>query len=105
MHMQNNPQNMQVNPTYHNVVQENIDFLTQRINYATENKIDYKQIILDPGFGFGKNLQHNIELLFNLARFKSFNLPIKTSKMLFEFGHFWVIKNLNTLWTLPEFLT
>ena len=64
MHMQGNPQNMQNNPSYENVTLEIIQYLAQRIKIAHDNNI--VDIIVDPGFGFGKTLEHNFEILNNL---------------------------------------
>ncbi|PJB14121.1 MAG: dihydropteroate synthase [Flavobacteriales bacterium CG_4_9_14_3_um_filter_32_8] len=74
MHMQGTPQTMQENPTYQNVVEEVNQFFTEKLNQLTQ--LGVKDIILDPGFGFGKTLKHNYELLNNLDKFKTFNLPI-----------------------------
>lgn len=76
MHMQGDPQTMQANPHYANVVQEIIDFLQQRIDACVESGIKKSQIIVDPGFGFGKTLQHNIELMQKLKQFAALNCPV-----------------------------
>lgn len=63
MHMQGNPQTMQQKPHYSKVVEEVALFLRQRLKSCVENGMDPTQIVLDPGFGFGKALGHNIALL------------------------------------------
>ena len=74
MHMRGNPQNMQNKPEYKNVIKELISFFAKRIYLAREKGI--VDIIIDPGFGFGKNLAHNIALLKNLAEFHEFGVSI-----------------------------
>jgi dihydropteroate synthase len=74
MHMQGVPQTMQQNPQYENVVEEVFDFFQQKI--TTLRKAGIKDIIIDPGFGFGKTIAHNFELLRNLQAFKELNLPL-----------------------------
>jgi dihydropteroate synthase len=76
MHMQGTPETMQKNPSYTNVVAEVMDFLQQRIDAAIKAGIKQSKIIIDPGFGFGKTLQHNLLLLKSLARFKSLGAPL-----------------------------
>ena len=76
MHMQGTPKTMQLNPTYKNVVSEVISFLEERANLIVNEGIDKSRIILDPGFGFGKTFEHNIDLLQNIESFQSLNLPI-----------------------------
>jgi len=76
MHMQGTPKTMQVNPTYHNVVREVQSFLKVRADLLINEGIDKSHIILDPGFGFGKTFEHNIELLQGLESFQSLKLPL-----------------------------
>jgi dihydropteroate synthase len=76
MHTKGTPQNMQLNPFYHDVVQEVFDFLKTRIDTCLKVGIQTGQIVVDPGFGFGKNLDHNLTLLKSLAEFKKLNFPI-----------------------------
>jgi dihydropteroate synthase len=76
MHMQGTPETMQENPVYSDVVSEVLDFLKQRIDAAVDAGIDQTNIIIDPGFGFGKTLQHNLQLLNSLGRFKSLEVPL-----------------------------
>ena len=76
MHMQGTPKTMQVNPTYQNVVREVQSFLKVRADLLINEGIDKSRIILDPGFGFGKTFEHNIELLRGLESFQSLKLPL-----------------------------
>ena len=76
MHMQGTPMTMQVNPTYQNVVSEVQSFLKARADLLINEGIDKSNIILDPGFGFGKTFEHNIELLQGLESFQSLKLPL-----------------------------
>ena len=76
MHMQGEPRTMQQHPQYGDVVVEVRKFLQQRIQAAEAAGISRDKIIVDPGFGFGKTLEHNLELLRNLSSFKSFDVPI-----------------------------
>ena len=76
MHMQGTPESMQKNPGYSNVVAEVKDFLQQRIDAAINAGIKQDNIIVDPGFGFGKTLQHNLLLLRSLAEIKSLGVPL-----------------------------
>ncbi|MCU8013295.1 dihydropteroate synthase [Shewanella oncorhynchi] len=76
MHMQGEPQSMQFAPTYHNVIEEVSAFLTERIEACLRAGIPRELLILDPGFGFGKSLEHNYELLAKLDCFAQFDLPI-----------------------------
>lgn len=74
MHMQGTPETMQINPTYKDLLNDLIDFFKERIKKARETGI--KDIIIDPGFGFGKTLEHNYKILKNLEVFEIFELPI-----------------------------
>lgn len=76
MHMKGNPENMQSNPRYDNVVAEVFDFFVAQITKAEEEGI--VDLILDPGFGFGKNLTHNYQLLQNMHAFEILRFPILT---------------------------
>lgn len=71
MHMQGEPGTMQENPTYENVVREVRSFLTQRVAAAERAGIARERIVVDPGFGFGKTVEHNLTLLRSLADFRS----------------------------------
>ena len=76
MHMQGTPQTMQINPQYTNVVNEVKLFLEARANDLVSEGIDKSRMILDPGFGFGKTFEHNIELLQHLESVQSVKLPL-----------------------------
>lgn len=76
MHMQGQPDNMQKNPSYTDVVSNVLDFLKSRIKVCGLAGISSEQIIIDPGFGFGKSDAHNLQLLNHLATFKVLNCPI-----------------------------
>ena len=76
MHMQGTPQNMQQNPSYDDVVEEVADFLNQRIFACTMAGIPKEHIILDVGFGFGKTVQHNYQLLKHLNAFVASGYPV-----------------------------
>lgn len=74
MHMQGTPQSMQLNPKYQNVVSEVLDFFIEKVNVLRNSGI--KDIIIDPGFGFGKTITHNFSLLKNLSVFNILELPL-----------------------------
>ena len=71
MHMLGQPKTMQQSPQYHNVTDEVISFLDERIKECTANGISKNNIIIDPGIGFGKSLDHNLTLLSALPEIKS----------------------------------
>lgn len=71
MHMQGEPQSMQSDPRYADVVREVREFLAERIARATAAGIAREQLLVDPGFGFGKTVEHNLELLRRLKDFAS----------------------------------
>ena len=74
MHMKGDSLTMQNNPSYNNVVEEIMLFFQTKINKL--NEMNFNQIIIDPGFGFGKTLEHNYEILKNLKQFQKFKLPV-----------------------------
>ena len=74
MHMKGTPENMQKNPSYKNVTEEVFFFLAQKIEQL--HKLGVTDILVDPGFGFGKTTEHNYELLKNLTFFKNLNKAI-----------------------------
>lgn len=76
MHMQNQPTNMQQNPQYKDVVTEVIEFLQQRKLHCNSAGIPSQQILLDPGFGFGKTLEHNLALFAGLPEIARQKQPI-----------------------------
>ena len=75
-HMQGNPKIMQIKPSYKNVMLDIYDFFEKKILELKANGINHKNIILDPGIGFGKRLKHNITLLRNISIFHSLGFPI-----------------------------
>jgi len=76
MHMQGTPQTMQKTPTYHNIIKEIIYYFSEKIHQL--RVLGVNDIIIDVGFGFGKTLPQNYELLNNLALFKNLEVPILT---------------------------
>ena len=76
MHMLGEPKSMQQNPHYEDVVREVRDFLADRAERAAAAGVAEKNVILDPGIGFGKTLQHNLELLNNLDVFVQLGYPV-----------------------------
>jgi dihydropteroate synthase len=76
MHMQGEPRTMQAAPQYADVVNEVKAFLQQRIDACLKAGIAREQLWIDPGFGFGKTVAHNLELLRHLQSFKDLGLPI-----------------------------
>ena len=75
-HMQGTPKDMQIKPSYHNVLLDIYDFFENKLKYLRKEGIKHNNIILDPGIGFGKNLKHNITLLKKISIFHSLGLPI-----------------------------
>ena len=73
MHMQCDPLTMQFSPEYENVVAEVKLFLQERCNYLISNGVNLNRIAIDPGFGFGKNLRHNLEMLNRFSEFSEFS--------------------------------
>ena len=76
MHMKGNPQNMQNHPEYNNIVDEVSTYFSNKIEEL--NILGFNKIIIDPGFGFGKTLKHNYQILNNLDAFKYLKYPILT---------------------------
>lgn len=76
MHMQGEPGSMQAAPQYDDAVAEVHSFLTQRIFACEMAGISKKNIVIDPGFGFGKSLEHNLALLAQLRRFVEMGVPV-----------------------------
>ncbi len=76
MHMQGTPGDMQVNPRYENVVEEICAFFEERIAWMDKQGIERERIILDPGIGFGKTLDHNLAILRNIDAFKQSGHPV-----------------------------
>lgn len=76
MHMQGQPRTMQANPNYEDVLQDVSNFLEERVTACEEVGIAREQLILDPGFGFGKTIEHNYHLLAHLEKFHQLGFPI-----------------------------
>jgi dihydropteroate synthase len=76
MHMQGEPRTMQDNPQYRDVVAEVHEFLAQRIAACESAGIGRERLVIDPGFGFGKTVEHNLELLRGLGAFNVFGAPV-----------------------------
>jgi dihydropteroate synthase len=76
MHMQGQPRQMQANPTYSDVVEEVYSFLSDRIEACLAAGVDLARIVIDPGFGFGKTLEHNLTLMRRLERFRDLGRPL-----------------------------
>jgi dihydropteroate synthase len=76
MHMKGRPLTMQRSPNYSDVVSEIIDYLNRAITFALNFGIEREKIIIDPGIGFGKNTEHNLEILRRLREFKVLGRPL-----------------------------
>lgn len=76
MHMQGEPRVMQAEPFYENVTQEVLQFLLQRVDACQKQGIAQQQIVLDPGFGFGKDFQHNLSLFHDLPELVAAGYPV-----------------------------
>lgn len=76
MHMRGEPKTMQENPVYTDVMREIKEFLGERIEYALSHGIERENILIDPGIGFGKRVEHNIEILRRLGELKELGCPI-----------------------------
>lgn len=74
MHMQGTPQNMQMNPHYDNLLKEVFLYFSEKVQKLRD--LGVKDIILDPGFGFGKTVEHNYQLMNHLEEFSLFELPL-----------------------------
>lgn len=76
MHMQGTPGDMQAHPVYDDVVREISAFFETRIRFAEQSGISRERIVLDPGIGFGKTIDHNLEILARLDEFRSLGRPV-----------------------------
>jgi dihydropteroate synthase len=76
MHMQGQPRTMQTNPTYENLISDINQFFEERVLTCSKAGINQNRIILDPGFGFGKTLTHNFEILEKFNAFSTLGLPL-----------------------------
>ncbi len=74
MHMQGTPETMQMAPVYDNLMDDIVRFFSERVHHL--RNLGVKDIIIDPGFGFGKNLEHNYEILRRLKEFDIFDSPV-----------------------------
>lgn len=75
-HIKGQPKTMQAAPVYQDVVAEIKEFFEAQITYGVKNGIERSRFILDPGIGFGKTLEHNLEIIKRFEEFKSFGLPL-----------------------------
>uniref|UniRef100_A0A7C3MJE0 Dihydropteroate synthase n=1 Tax=Dictyoglomus thermophilum TaxID=14 RepID=A0A7C3MJE0_DICTH len=76
MHMKGTPKDMQINPYYDDVIKEIYEFFLERLNYAEGYRVDLDKVIIDPGIGFGKRYEDNLEILARITEFKSLKKPI-----------------------------
>ncbi|MEO1242892.1 MAG: dihydropteroate synthase [Pseudomonadota bacterium] len=76
MHAQGDPRTMQDNPHYGDVVEEVYDFLADRVDACLRAGVDPSRLVVDPGVGFGKKLEHNLALIANLKRFSEIGRPV-----------------------------
>ena len=76
MHMQGQPRTMQEDPSYGDVVDDIVQFLRERLEACETGGIAADRVVLDPGFGFGKTIEHNLEILDRLTEFQSLGRPI-----------------------------
>ena len=76
MHMQGTPETMQQNPQYDDVVKEVKEFLAESIELAVNAGVREENVIVDPGFGFGKTIEHNLLLLQSLPEFRELGVPV-----------------------------
>ena len=76
MHMKGSPKTMQIDPAYGNVVDEVRDYLQARLKFAEEHGVARERLVMDPGIGFGKTTEHNLELLRNLPELPAMGIPL-----------------------------
>ncbi len=76
MHIKGKPKDMQLNPSYNNIFTEITDYLKTSIEIAEKAGVKKEKIVIDPGIGFGKNINNNLELIKNLSQFKILGHPI-----------------------------
>lgn len=76
MHIQGTPRTMQIEPHYDDVVAEICDYFAERLSTLAQAGIDPERIVIDPGIGFGKTAQHNLEILSNIAAFRALGRPV-----------------------------
>ena len=76
MHMQRDPQTMQFNPEYHDVIAQVMQFLKERAELLKTKGVEGNRIAIDPGFGFGKSLEHNLAMLSNFKQFSQLGYAV-----------------------------
>jgi len=76
MHIQGTPKNMQISPKYHSLISEIISYLRNSIEHAETVGVSPEKIIIDPGIGFGKTMEHNLEIIRRLKEFRCLGKPI-----------------------------
>ncbi|WP_218783504.1 dihydropteroate synthase [Clostridium botulinum] len=76
MHVKGKPKDMQIDPVYENLMKEIHFYFNERIEYCKSHGIAEDKIILDPGIGFGKTVEHNLKIMNRIEELKSFNLPV-----------------------------
>jgi dihydropteroate synthase len=76
MHMQRDPQTMQFDPAYQDVIAEVKEFLQERVNLLVNRGVAKNRIAIDPGFGFGKSLEHNLKMLADFDQFSQLGYPV-----------------------------
>jgi dihydropteroate synthase len=76
MHMKGDPQTMQDEPVYENVCKEITEYLAGRIEFLKQNGISQERIVIDPGVGFGKTAEHNLEIMKNISTFRDTDSPV-----------------------------
>ncbi|MDL1964712.1 MAG: dihydropteroate synthase, partial [Deltaproteobacteria bacterium] len=76
MHMKGTPETMQISPHYDHLIKEIKEFLEKAIDRAEKNGIARSKIIIDPGIGFGKTVEHNFLIIKNIDKFKTLNNPV-----------------------------
>ncbi|MCL5734158.1 MAG: dihydropteroate synthase [Actinobacteria bacterium] len=76
MHMKGEPRSMQIEPHYVDVVEEIYGFFIERLNFAIDHGLREENLLIDPGIGFGKTAEHNLEILRNLREFRSLGRPV-----------------------------
>ncbi len=76
MHMQGTPRSMQLDPRYGDVVEDILQFFRERLDVLEQNGIGRDRVVIDPGIGFGKTVEHNLDILRNLRRFRTLGRPL-----------------------------
>lgn len=95
MHMKNSPQTMQNNPEYENVVQEVSSYLRTQLDFAVQHGVQRDRLVIDPGLGFGKTIEHNLKLLRRLSQLADCGSPVLAGASRKSFiGHLTGRKNL-----------